>query len=172
MTSPDRAILKTQDWTGGVYRHYEIDHPAATVKIGARFDGDSCPACPPADDPPCKSIDDEGDIDEARPRGDIGEVGNPKHVRRRRLELAVDVIERTRCGLVAHRGPILRIRRATMQRAMSKPSCGNCRQRHVQSWRHLPCHLPSGACQLQEVPLRCPHCEMTLAETAKPKVPK
>jgi hypothetical protein len=40
----------------------------------------------PADDPPGIGVDDEGDIDEARPGGDIGEVGDPQPVRRRRPE--------------------------------------------------------------------------------------
>jgi hypothetical protein len=61
------------------------------------------PAYPPSDDPSRKGIDDKGDIDEARPGRDVGEVGDPQHVRRRGMELAIDVIERTRCGLVAHR---------------------------------------------------------------------
>ncbi|ESW63400.1 transposase IS986 [Mesorhizobium sp. LSJC285A00] len=61
------------------------------------------PAHPPADDPTGIGVDDKGDIDEARPGRDAGEVGDPQHVRRRSMELAVDVVERARCGLVAHR---------------------------------------------------------------------
>lgn len=61
------------------------------------------PAHPPADDPSRIGVDDKGDIDEARPGRDVGEVGDPQHVRRRGMELAIDVVERARCGLVAHR---------------------------------------------------------------------
>ena len=62
------------------------------------------PAHPPADDPSRIGVDDKGDIDEARPGRDVGEVGDPQHVRRRGMELAIDVIERAWCRLVAHRG--------------------------------------------------------------------
>ena len=41
-------------------------------EAGVRRAGDT-----PADDPPGKGVDDEGDIDEARPRRDVGEVGHP-----------------------------------------------------------------------------------------------
>ena len=59
------------------------------------------PAHPPADDPAGIGVDDEGHVDEAGPGRDIGEVGDPEHVRRRGMELAVHVIERAWCGLVA-----------------------------------------------------------------------
>ena len=59
---------------------------------------------PPAHDPAGIGVDDEGDVDEAGPGRDIGEVGEPQHVRPWRLELAVDVIQRTWRGLVADRG--------------------------------------------------------------------
>ena len=59
---------------------------------------------PPADDAAGVGVDDEGDIDEASPGGDIGEIGHPQHIRARRLELAVDVIERTGRRAVAYRG--------------------------------------------------------------------
>ena len=59
------------------------------------------PAGPPADDPPSIGIDDEGDVDEPRPGRDRGEVRHPEPVRRWRVELAVDVIERARRCLVA-----------------------------------------------------------------------
>src|SRR5512132_2542946 len=59
---------------------------------------------PPADDPAGIGIDDEGDVDEAGPGRDIGEVGEPKDVRPWRLELAVDVIQRAWRRLVADRG--------------------------------------------------------------------
>jgi hypothetical protein len=38
----------------------------------------------PTDDAPGKGVDDEGDIDEAGPRRDVGEVGHPQGVRARR----------------------------------------------------------------------------------------
>ena len=59
------------------------------------------PRDPPADDAAGIGIDDEGHIDEAGPGADIGEVGEPEHVRRRRMELPVDMIERARRRLVA-----------------------------------------------------------------------
>ncbi len=59
----------------------------------------------PADDPPRIGVDDEGDAGEPWPGRDIGEVGDPQHVRVRRLELPVDVVQRARCRRVADRGP-------------------------------------------------------------------
>jgi len=95
----------------------------------------SRPAGPPADDPPSIGIDDEGDVDEPRPGRDVREVRDPQHVRRWRVKLAVDVIERAWCRLVAdgraHRPPakpISRISRATVQRATGTPSRTICRQ--------------------------------------------
>ena len=61
------------------------------------------PADPPADDAACVGVDDERDVDEAGPRRDVGEVRDPQHVRPWCPELAIDVIERTRRGFVAHR---------------------------------------------------------------------
>ena len=59
---------------------------------------------PPADDAPGIGVDHEGDVDEARPGRDIGEVREPQHVRPWRLELPVDAVERAWRGLVADRG--------------------------------------------------------------------
>jgi hypothetical protein len=58
----------------------------------------------PTHDPAGIGVDDEGDVDKAGPRRDISEVGEPKDVRPRRLELAIDVIQRAWRGLVADRG--------------------------------------------------------------------
>lgn len=62
------------------------------------------PAHPPADDAAGIGVDDKGDIDEAGPGRDVGEVGDPQHVRRRGIELAIDVTQRARRALVAERG--------------------------------------------------------------------
>ena len=97
------------------------------------------PAGPPANDAPSIGIDDEGEIDEPRPGRDAGEVRHPQHVRRWRGELAVDVIKRAgaslslivvRTGLprITPAKPISRISRATVQRAIGKPSRIICRQ--------------------------------------------
>ena len=56
-------------------------------------------AGPPADDPPRIGVDDEGDIDEAGPGRDIGEIRDPQRIRPGRPELAVDMIQGTRRGL-------------------------------------------------------------------------
>ena len=53
------------------------------------------PAGPPANNPPGIGVDHEGDIDEAAPGRNIGEVREPKPVWRRRMELPVDAVERT-----------------------------------------------------------------------------
>ena len=82
----------------------------------------------PADDAPGVDVDDEGDVDEAGPGRDIGEVRDPERIRPWRLELPVDVIQRTRRRLVADRRPHrlaadhalqaqARISRSTVQRA-------------------------------------------------------
>jgi hypothetical protein len=58
----------------------------------------------PADNPPGIGVDDEGDVHKPRPGGDIGEVLQPQPVGRRRVELAVHVVERTGRGFIADRG--------------------------------------------------------------------
>jgi hypothetical protein len=45
-------------------------------------------------DPPGERIDDKGDVDEARPGRDIGEVRDPQCVRPRGLKLPVHVVQR------------------------------------------------------------------------------
>ena len=57
----------------------------------------------PADDATGVGVDDERDVDEALPRRDVGEVRDPQHVRPWRPELAINVIERTGRGAIAHR---------------------------------------------------------------------
>ena len=59
----------------------------------------------PADDPPGEGVDDEGGVDETGPSGHKGEIADPQRVRPRRLELAVDLVERTRRRAVADRRP-------------------------------------------------------------------
>ena len=58
----------------------------------------------PADDASGEGVDDEGDVDKALPGGNVGEIRHPQHVRPRCDELAIDVIQRARCGLVADGG--------------------------------------------------------------------
>jgi len=59
---------------------------------------------PPAKDPACVSVDDEGDIGQPRPRGYIGEVGHPQPVGCWRGEPPLHEIGRPRCGRVGDRG--------------------------------------------------------------------
>jgi hypothetical protein len=61
---------------------------------------------PPADDPSRESVDHEGHVNEAGPGRDIAEVGDPERIRPADLEVSVDPIERTGCGLVAVRGAL------------------------------------------------------------------
>src|SRR5574344_2534368 len=68
-------------------------------EVGARRAG-----YPPADDSPGKDVDDEGDIHKALPGGDVGEIRDPQGVRTTGLELAIDVILRTRHRPVADGG--------------------------------------------------------------------
>src|SRR4030081_1628844 len=60
---------------------------------------------PPADDASRIDVDDEGDIDKTGPGRDIGKIRNPQRIWARRVKLAIDVVQRTRCRLVADRGP-------------------------------------------------------------------
>ena len=62
------------------------------------------PAHPPAHDVTGVDVDHEGHVDEPRPCRDVSEVRHPQHVRCRCVELAVDLIEWTRRGLVADGG--------------------------------------------------------------------
>src|SRR4051795_2882516 len=69
---------------------------------------------PPADDPPGKDVDDEGDVDEALPGRDIGEIRQPQRIRPRRLELPVYLVTRTGRRFVADR----RLHRLAADRAV------------------------------------------------------
>ncbi len=59
---------------------------------------------PPADEAPGVGVDDEGDVDEAGPGGDVGEVRHPERVGPGRLELPVHPVEGTGRRRVADRG--------------------------------------------------------------------
>jgi len=93
----------------------------------------------PADDAPGERIDHEGDVDEAGPGRDVGEVRYPEHVRLRCPELPVDPVERTWRRWIADRGPDslaangafdphLPHEPCEVQRATSNPSRASCRQ--------------------------------------------
>src|SRR5690606_15838902 len=95
-------------------------------------------AHPPADDPAGIGIDDEGHVDKASPGRHIGEVAYPQPVRRRRLELPVDPVERTRCRLVADGGlQRLAADHALQAHALHQP--GDSTTGNVEA---LPLHLP------------------------------
>ena len=55
----------------------------------------------PADDASGIGVDDEGNIDEALPGRDVGEVRQPQRVRARCVELPVYPVERTGCCRIA-----------------------------------------------------------------------
>jgi len=91
-----------------------VDEPAAAHRppikqdLFERIEGEAGmggPARPPADNSPGIGVDDEGDMDQAGPGGDIGEDGDPQPVWRRGMEPAIDLVERARRHLVAVRGP-------------------------------------------------------------------
>src|SRR5215207_10280893 len=105
---------------------------------------------PPTYDPSRVGIDHKGDVNEAGPGRDVGEVRDPQHVRPRCSELAVHVIQRhgadlslivVRTGLprITPCKPMVCIRRSTVQRA-TPHECGP-RERiclsFCSSWLHL-----------------------------------
>jgi hypothetical protein len=57
----------------------------------------------PADDATGVGVDDEGDVDEHGPGRHVGEVRDSQHVQPRRMEPAVDVVQRTRRRPIADR---------------------------------------------------------------------
>ena len=61
-------------------------------------------AGPPAHDPSGVDVDDERDINEAAPGGDIGEIGRPELVRPVGGELPIHLVQRTWHRFVADRG--------------------------------------------------------------------
>src|SRR4051812_42036431 len=95
--------------------------------------GVSRAADPPADNAASVGVDDERHVDEARPGGDVCKVRDPQHVRTRRPELRFTrssghgaalslIVVRMRRPRMTPCKPILRISRATVQRATSSPS--------------------------------------------------
>src|SRR3954463_7837041 len=91
-----------------VHETATLDGPARVQSLLKRVEheaGVRRPAHPPADDAPGIGIDHEGHVDEAGPGRDVGEIGDPEHVRARGLKLPIDAIERARRGLIADRGP-------------------------------------------------------------------
>src|SRR5664280_3087286 len=58
----------------------------------------------PTDDVAAEDVEDERDVDEARPGTDIGQIGDPEAVRRNGREVALDEVIGTRGALVAEGG--------------------------------------------------------------------
>jgi len=82
----------------------------------------------PSHDPAGKGINDEGDVSEALPRGDIGEIRNPQHVWRRHAELAIDLVQRAWLRLVRNRRPDFLATNDTFQpHLLHQPSDGAAR---------------------------------------------
>lgn len=96
----------------------------------------------PADDTTGISVDDVGDVDEARPDADIGEVGELEPVGRRSMEDPVHMIERARRRLVRHCGAHgLATNDALQPHAAHQSRHGAAR--HVEAFaHHLPPDLP------------------------------
>ena len=97
-----------------------------------------CPAHPPADDAAGIGVDDKGGIDEAGPSGHVGKVRDPQPIRCRSVELAIDLVERARRGLVA-----------------------DCRADRLAADHPLQAHLPhqppnSAASDIEAFPLQLP----------------
>lgn len=88
---------------------------------------------PPAEDAPGVGVDDERDVDGARPGRYVGEVGDPGPVRGWWVEPAAHQVGGARGGRVGNRGPPLaapagafqaprsRMSRSTVQRATGTP---------------------------------------------------
>ena len=100
--------------------------------------GMGCPAHPPADDAAGMGVDDKGDVDEASPSGHVGKVRDPQPIRCRSVELAIDLVERARRGLVA-----------------------DCRADRLAADHPLQAHLPhkqlnSAASDIEAFPLQLP----------------
>ena len=81
---------------------------------------------PPADDPPGVGVDDERDIDPARPGRDIGKVRHPKHIRRCRVELAIHQITGPDCLRVGDGGPLLLPAPGTGQAQLGASAAPRC----------------------------------------------
>ena len=85
-------------------------------------------ADPPANDLPGIGINDESDIDEPLPGGDIGKVADPEHVRPGHPELPVHLVQRARC-------------RSVRDRRLVRLAPDNALNAHT---LHQPCHRASG----------------------------
>jgi hypothetical protein len=58
----------------------------------------------PADDPSAPDVEDNGEIEKARQRWDVGHIGHPELIRSFRDELSVDQIRRRPSGRISTRG--------------------------------------------------------------------
>ena len=79
-----------------VHRGTTMVLPADSELFGLLYDSNHY-----SDNAPGKNIDHEGDVDEALPGGDIGEVGDPQGIRPGRMELPVHLVMRAGRCLVA-----------------------------------------------------------------------
>jgi hypothetical protein len=81
-----------------------------------------------ADDQPRVDVGDEGDVDEARPGPDVGQVGDPQPVRRRRAEVPLDEIPGPFSCVVRHGCEVgLAARDATQAQLAHQPGDGAAR---------------------------------------------
>ena len=88
---------------GMMHEAAAMDRPSLVQGLLQRVEheaGVCSPEYTPADDPPRMGVDDEGDIDKARPGRDVGKVREPEPVGRRRVEHPVDMVQRAGRSLV------------------------------------------------------------------------
>src|SRR3954470_19291904 len=107
---------------------------------------------PPADDPPGKDVDDEGDVDEALPGRDIGEIRQPQRIRPRRMELPVYLVTQIGRRFVADR----RLHRLAADRAVKTHLLHQPRRRAAGDRDPLPAQLSPDLAHAVDPEVRLP----------------
>ena len=112
------------------------------------------------------TVDHKGDIDDASPRRDVGEIGHPQDVRRRRLELAVDAIQRARNGLVL-KGRADRLAPNDALQSHGFHQAGDGAARHILA---LPLQLPPDLARPVDMEVLLEHpAHLALQHAVKPR---
>src|SRR6266550_2242715 len=160
---PDRQIL-----TAAVaVMHDTLDPGARPNRLLQRIEnqlGVHRARHPPSHDPASEHVDHERDVHEPAPGRDVGEVRDPKLVGTRRLELTIDVIQRSLGAVVRDRGPTL----APTHRALQSQRTHQTLDRTARHRNLFPVQLSPHLARAVDLEVVVPNSANTSSELAVP----